>query len=199
METWATVVIVIVSNVIIAAVSILTTRMQVKHSANEFEKKLQADRDISQHERSWEVRSEPLVKLREELACMAEKFESMISLGTQVIGGLSLESDQIVKEHEETVVEFFRKAMKGWEEYYYSGRFEQALHMQYESSLKVEAKMIYLDYSSTYIGLLPLLSDKKAKSEETNEKILKAGDLIVKNSVRILEVQSAINELLEQL
>jgi len=194
MEDWATVDLVLGSNGIMGAVDWLVTKRQIKHSEDQFEKQMQAKREVDKHNRRWEVRSEPLMKLRDELACMAEKFEGLVDFATQVIEGVSIKKEKIIKKREEGVIEHLEKAAKEWEEYFYNGKFHQALHMQYDYSLKFEAHEIFFDYQSAYTGLYPFLSSRKA-----DEKVGEAKDVIRKNNVRISEVQSKIDELLEEL
>lgn len=183
---WATVALVLGSNAIMGGVNWLVTRMQVKHSEQELEKELQAQGEAYKRDRKWEVKSEALMKLREELAWMAERFEGMIDVATQIVEQGSINREQRLKN--------LGKAVKEWDDYYYSGVFYHAVHMQYDYSLKYDAYKISLDYGSAYVNLAQFLD-----GGEAGETINEAKDVIGRNSARICEIQSKINKMLEQL
>jgi hypothetical protein len=190
METWAIVVLVVGTNLGTAVLALLGIKKQLKHSDKRFAKELEAGREADEHNRRWVVRSQPLLELRAELASMAEKFEGMVDMATQIIEGMDIEGDK--------KVEFLERAVKGWDEYYASGKFYQAVHMQYNFELKREAHWILLDYESAYLGLAPSMAGGEA-DEKMHEAKREAIDVIQRNTARISEVQSKINELLEGL
>jgi len=183
---WAIVVLVVGTNLGTALLALLGTKKQLKHSVKQLERVLEDKREAEQHNRSWEVRSQPLLRLREELAIMAEKFEAMVDLATQVAGGVSLSAEKTIGDLD--------KAVKAWDNYFQSGKFYQAVHMQYNYDLKRVAHQILLDYASAYIGIAPFLN-----GGGEDEKISEAKDVIQRNAAKISEVQSKINELLEGL
>jgi len=186
MEDWATIALVLGSNAIMGAVNWLMMKRQLKHSGDQLEKQLQAQRETDQHNRRWETRSQPLMKLRGELAHMAEKLEFLVDLATQVIEGVDPNIDKRIDELE--------KAAKNWEAYLNSGEFYQALHMQYDHELKVAAHKISLDYQSAYVGVMAYWRGGKA-----DEKIREARTVMKNNAARIAAVQLKINTLLEEL
>ena len=186
METWAIVVLVVGTNLGTALLALLGTKKQLKHADKRLEKQLEAQREADQRERNWDVRSQPLLKLREELASMAEKLESSIVLASQVTDKVTPESDKIF--------EALGKAVEAWDAYIESGKFYQTLHMQYDHELKVEAQKIFLDYQSTYSSIVAF-----RHSKEQSEVIRAAKDTVRENAAKISAVQSKINELLEGL
>jgi len=195
MEDWATVALVLGSNAIMGLVNWLTTRMQINNSKEEIEKRLQAERDDFKHRQRWDSRSQILIKMREEIACMAEKYEAMLSAATQYIEGISVGTKKVIEEHSDSMFERVKKAVQAWNEYNGSGKFEQAVNMQYDSKLKNGAEMIYYDYVGAYRGLFLIMFDKKGDKKKMDE----ANEVLGRNNKRILEAQSRINELLEQL
>jgi len=186
METWAIVVLVVGTNLGTALLALLGIKKQLKYSDKRFAKELEAKREADAHNRKWVVRSEPLLRLRKELAIMAERFEDMVDLATQVAGGVSISSKK--------TSDGLDKAVKAWDNYFQSGEFYQAVHMQYNSELKREAHQILLDYASAYIGIAPFLNGGGG-----DEKISEAKAVIQRNADKISKVQSKINELLEEL
>ena len=194
METWAIVTIVLGTNIITNLLTWFLTNRQLAHSDKQLERQLETQREADQRNRRRDIRSQPLLKLREELACMAERFEGLVDFATQVIEGVSTNSGKIIKSREKALIERFEKAAKEWDAYYYSGRFHQALHMQYNYDLKREAHGIFFDYQLAYLGLAPFF-----EGGEADEKVREAKDVIRINTARISKVQSKINELLEEL
>ena len=186
METWAIVVLVVGTNLGTALLWLLGIKKQLKYSDKRFAKEMEAKREADEHNRRWVVRSQPLLRLREELAIMAERFEDMVDLATQVAGGVSLSSKKASDD--------LNKAVETWDKYFQSGKFFQAVHMQYNYELKREANQILLDYESAFKGIWPFLN-----GGGEDEKINEAKDVIRKNAKKITEVQSKINEVLEEL
>ena len=186
MEMWPIVVLVVGTNVGTALLALLGTRKQLKHSEKRLGKQLEAQREADHHNRRWAVRSQPLLKLRVEIARMAEKLESSIGLATQVTDKVTPESDKIF--------EALGKAVKEWDAYIESGEFYQTLHMQYDHKLKVEAQKVFVDYQSAYMSIGAF-----QQSKMKGEVIRAAKDVIRRNAVTVSAVQSRINEMLEEL
>lgn len=186
METWAIVVLVVGTNLGTALLALLGIKKQLKHSDNRFAKELEAKREADEHNRKWVVRSQPLLKLREEIAHMAERLEFSVDLAIQVIEGVTPNQDKIERQLEKTVEE--------WSEYIGSGDLYKALHMQYQHELKVEGHKIVQNYQSTYKGIMVFWRGGKA-----DEEIRKANDILRNNSREVSAFQSKINELLEAL
>ena len=186
METWAIVTIVLGTNAITNLLTWFLTNTQLTHSDRRLKRQLEAQSEAEQHNRRWEVRSQPLLRLREELARMAEKLEGMADLAIQVIDGVSTRPDKTLKDLE--------KAVRGWEAYFDGGSFYQAVHMQYDHRLKAEAYRISLDYQSAYSGVMAYWRGGNA-----TERLREARDIVQRNARRISRLQSRINEQLEEL
>jgi len=188
MEAGAIVALVLGSNAIMGAVNYVMMKRQLKHSEDQLEKRMQAQREADQHNRMWEVRNRPLLEMRAELARMAEKFEKIVGYATQVkvIDGVPLESDENFKNVE--------KAVDEWNAYIDSGDFYRVEHMQYEHEIKAEAHRILSDYKEAFFGVVEFWS-----VESKEEEISKAKDAIKGNAKRVSTLQSRINELLEKL
>lgn len=186
METWATVVIVLASNAIIAGVSLLATRKQIKHSEERFKMEFEAEKEADKRKRQREVRDEPLVKLRDELARMAEKLRTAIDLATQVTDEVTQDSDKTIKDLD--------RAVKEWDDYIKSGDFWRTLNMQYDDDIKGEAHDIFWDYQSTFKSIKKAWSLEKKNKDELISKVI--GD-VQRNDVRVSEVQLKIIKLRE--
>jgi hypothetical protein len=186
MEIWAIVVLVVGTNLGTALIALLGNKMQLDNAEKRLEKQLKAQREENQHERSWIVRSQPLLKMRAEIARMAQKLEASIDLATRFDDKGTPESDKMF--------EAIGKAVQEWGDYINSGEFHQTLHMQYDYKLKVEANKIFLDYDSGYESMRTSWNSKNR-----GEVIREAEDVIKRNAVRISEVQLKINGMLEEL
>ena len=188
MEAWATVLIVLVSNAIIGAVSVLTVRKQLKHSAEQFKVQQEDKKEADERERKREVRDEPLVKLRDELARMAGMLRFAIDLATELNGKVDKDSDKIMEDLDEIA--------KGWSAYIKSGEFFGTLRMQYDYELAFEAHDIMMDYMSAYNGIRKVWSGGK---DEKDKAIKEAIDIVQRNDIRVSEVQSKIIKRREEL
>lgn len=182
MEAWAIVTLVLGSNAIMGLVNWFVTKMQIKNSMEELEKRLKAQEKADKRERRREVRSQPLLKLRGELARMAGK-------GNKVASMVDLSSKEAPEE--------FRMALEDWSNYMASGEFEQVLFMQYDFELVCKADNIRLCYDIARIQLEVYwdLSDGDEK-RGYHDKVKEA---IADNEVNVSKVQSEINKLLEEL
>ena len=187
MEAWATVVIVLVSNAIIGGVSVFTMRKQLKNSAEQFKVQLDAQREADKRERRREIRSEPLLKLRSELARMAAKGEKVASM----VMGMPISTES------KDPPEKFKEAMGDWNTYMGGGEFQQVLFMQYDFVIVNKVNAIKLEYENARHYLREYWNswgdaDKEKESEE-------ALNVVERNRSKIAEVQSEINKLLEEL
>ena len=186
METWAAVVIVLGTNLMTNLLTWFLTNRQLKHSNKQLQMQLKSQREAEQHKRKWEVRSQPLLELRTELARMTQKLEDLVNWAGQVVEGVTPNQDKIT--------EVLEAAVKDFTTYLTSGKFYQAVHMQYDNELKNEAHKIFLDYQSAYRGVIA-----SWQGGDASEKIREANDLLAKNGEKVTTVQSRINGLLEQL
>jgi len=187
MEAWATVALVLGSNAIMGLVNWFATRMQIKNSENQIEKRLQAQREADKRERRREVRSEPLLKLRSELARMAAKGEKVASMVMAMPFGATSKDPP----------EKFKEAMGDWNTYMGGGEFQQVLFMQYDFVIVNKVNAIKLEYENARHYLWEYWNswgdaDKEKESEE-------ALNVVERNRSKIAEVQSEINKLLEEL
>ncbi len=119
MEIWATVVIAF----IVALSTLGATIIQNRYSAKRFEKEFERAIVTYQRERRREVRSEPLIKLRNELARMAV-LESML---TGVAYRQKSLKDVIPSEK---LQEQLLEAQRRRDEYLESGNLQLVLNMQ---------------------------------------------------------------------
>jgi hypothetical protein len=206
MEAWATVVIVLVSNAIIGAVSVMTVRKQLKHSREQFKMGLEVQKEADKHERQREVRSEPLLKLRGELARMAAKGEKVVDVAKstvyKVLEDVKLENWREAGE----VPNELGEAMKEWNTYVAGGEFQQVLFMQYDMKIVERVNEIKDEYNLARHGLnvapwFGWLDEERKKQnvEAIEQRIHRDVDVIIGNRERIAEVQSDINKLLEEL
>jgi hypothetical protein len=186
METWAIVILVVGTNLGTALLALLGNKKQLEHSDKRLERQIKAQREEGQSERRWKVRSEPLLKLRAEIARMAERLEYSVDLAAQVIEGVSPKQDKIVKN--------INKVVKEWNDYLNSGELYKTLHMQYQHELKVEGHKILQDYQSAYASVIAFWSGGRADAE-----IRKANEILKRNSARVSAYQSKINDMLEEL
>ena len=186
METWAIVILVVGTNLGTALLALLGIKKQLKHSDKRFAKELEAKREADEHNRKWVVRSQPLLELRTELALMTQKLEDLVNWAGQVVEGVTPNQDKIKK--------ILEGAAKDFNAYLTSGKFYQAVRMQYDDDLKAEAHKIFLDYQSAYSGVIAFW-----QGGDASKKIREANDLLARNGAKVTAVQSKINELLEGL
>lgn len=206
MEAWATVVIVLVSNAIIGAVSVLIARKQLKHLREQLMMQLDAQKDADKHERQREVRSEPLLKLRTELARMAAKGERVVYLAKSIMWQAYWDSESPSWRDEGKMPNALRYALSDWEGYMGSGELQQVLFMQFDVNLVERVLKVRDEYNraSTVMSATPWVNwmdeDAKVKeSEALGERIRDNVDVIIRNRDRIGELQSEINRRLEEL
>jgi len=184
METWAIVTLVLGASAISALLTFLITKMQVRHSDKRLEKELQRQRKAESRQRRWVVRSEPLLRLRAEVAIMAAKQHKLVAFVYRYRqhARIGISEEVAKKELQETADEC--------SDYLRSGEFAQALFMQFDAELKNKAREI-LDNSQK-----ALISAMDYASEEALEDSL---NLIEGNTARITEVQELVNKRLEKL
>jgi len=187
MEAWATVVIVLVSNAIIGAVSVLTVRKQLKHSAEQSKMQEEAQREEEKRSRKREIRDEPLVRLRDELARMAEKVGRGVHLVTQFTPEKTPHGEKVRKDLEEAVEE--------WEKYIKSGVFLETLHMQFDHNIRQEAHKILYEYHLAY----DRVHDSWVGKKKDNKSINDATEVVGRNMVRVSDLQLEIVRLREEL
>jgi hypothetical protein len=184
METWAIVALVLGSNIIIALSTFFATKMQVSHSDRRFEKELARAKETDYRERRREVRGEPLLKLRAELARMASKQNRLV--------------DAAHKQHtrfgftDEEAQELLQEAIDDWNNYVRNGEWLQTLFTLDDAELVDRLGDILRGYTESYVSALYY---KDLKATELGE----AMEVFERNKTKIIEVQSLINKRLEEL
>ncbi len=185
METWAIVTLVLGASAISALLTFFITKMQVSHSDKRLTKQLESAREADYRQRRREVRSEPLLKLKVQLAIMAAKQERMVDATRSWYGPIG------TAQKEETKKEL-QEAVDDWRDYGRKGDFLQTLFLQYDPELRelverIASKYLLLrEYALDYKNLRPeQLKEFRELSQE------------IKN--RIPEVQELINKRLEEL
>lgn len=184
METWAIVAIVLGSNIIIALSTFFATKIQVSHSDTRFEKQLERAREANCHQRRWEVRGEPLLKLRAELALMATKQDRVAASAHKLHTRIGMTEEEAKKE--------LRENLNDVTTYLSSGSFQTTLFVQYDKEIVDKVEEITREYHGSYIDGI-YHEDLKATE------LGKAMEVLTRNKARIIEVQSLINERLEEL
>lgn len=117
MKDWMTITIFIVSNIIVASSTYLIGWLQANRADKRLERQLERQREIDDTKWRREVRGEPLIILRAELAYMAAMCKKLINVNIKYAG----EGD---KKHEEAEI---KKAVEEWEKWIDNGKWEQAL------------------------------------------------------------------------
>jgi len=184
METWAIVTLVLGASAISALLTFFITKMQVRHSDKRLEKELERAREADYHQRRWEVRGEPLLKLRAELVLMATKQDKLVASAHKLHTRFGMT--------EEEAKEQLQKNVDDINTYLVSGDFQQTLFMQDDTELINKVEEIIKDYRSSYIDAMYY---KELKATELG----KAMEVFERNKTRIIEVQSLINKRLEEL
>lgn len=179
METWAIVTLVLGSSAVSALLTFLITKMQVSHSDKRLEMELERVREVDERRRRREVRGEPLLKLRAELARMATKLYRLVDATRSTIVDAARS-----EELQETV--------DGWRNYERSEDFLRTLFLQYDAELRerverIESEYLLLgEYALDYKNLRP-------------EQLKEFRELSLKIKTGIIEVQELINKRLEEL
>jgi len=206
METWAIVAIVLGTSLITNLLTWFLTNRQLTHFDKRLERQLQAQREENKRERQQAVRSEPLLKLRVELAHMAAKGERVVDLAKSTGYRTYLESEYQAWLKTEQVPNELTEALDDWNTYMASGEFQQVLFMQYDMELVNRVDAIRAKYNLARHGMKITdwfsWLDEEAKEkifEDIDQRIREAIDVIIGNRERIAEVQSEINKLLEKL
>jgi len=174
METWAIVTLVLGASAISSLLTFFITKMQVRHSDARLDKQLQSAREMDSRQRKREVRGEPLLKLRAELARMATKRDRL--LASRDRAQASARKQHIDMTEEEAKREL-QEAENDWNAYRSSGDLPQILFLQYDTELRNKVEEIRRD------------SWFDIHAREVRER----------NKARVIEVQSLINKLLEEL
>jgi len=183
METWAIVTLVLGASAISALLTFFITKMQVSHSDKRLEKELERARETDYHQRRREVRNEPLLQLRTELAIMATKLEKLAKRGKTF-------SPIKTREQEEEVL---KQAVNDWNNYLEGGYLEKVLYSQFDAEIVNRVRDIRNDYLNTY----SVVTFKEGLSAVEFGKAASAAEEKIRPMVG--EVQELINKRLEEL
>lgn len=181
METWTTVLVAL----IVALSTFGATFIQNWYSQKRFKVELGRAIDVDARKRRWEVRSEPLLKLRDELAHAAVK-ESEV---TGAAYAQHLLKDVKTTEELNTRLE---RAIRDRDEYLKRGILTQILYTQTDQALINQVEKIIQEYQSSYFTAEHYTLFVK-KDREKGMKVFE------ENRARIIEVQELINKRLEEL
>ncbi len=187
MEDWAIVVIVVGTNIITNILTWFLTNRQLTHSDKQFERRLKVQGEENKRERRQAVKSEPLLKLRSELARMAAKGEKVASMVINL--PFSTEGKE--------PVEKFKVALADWNTYMAGGEFQQVLFIQYDFVLVGKVYAIKSEYEEARYRL-GTYGNWLADADKEKEYV-EALNVVERNRSKIAEVQSEINKLLEEL
>jgi hypothetical protein len=180
MDTWIT--------VVVAAIVALSTLggafLQSWFSNKRFKIEIGRTIDIESRKRKWEVRSEPLLKLRAELAVMATKLDRLATSAHKLHTRFGPTEEEVKKELQQNVEDV--------NTYIASGNFNQTLFIQYDKELRDAVENIIKEYRKSYFQAI---NYKDLKAKELSQ----AMDVFKENADKILEVQELINKKLEGL
>ena len=184
MPTWAIVTLVLGSSAISALLTFCITKMQVRHSDQRLEKELQRQREAASKQRRWEVRSVPLLKLREELAYMA-------AIQNEVVGAARREHDSIGDAKQQAWTRL-KEAMDDWDAYRTKGNLLKSKFLQYDKELFTKVTDITENYIKAYESI--------SKAEELEiAKVENAARDAKQVWPKVIEIQELINKRLEEL
>ncbi|MGD0779452.1 MAG: hypothetical protein ABR954_01540 [Dehalococcoidales bacterium] len=187
MEVKDVIYLVLGSNFIIALATFLatflTTKMQIKNSAERFEIELGRAIDVENRKRRWEVRSAPLLKLREELATLISQQDLYASNASLAFFSSSLHNKDEAKK-------ILVKALKDWDTYFKEGNLFYAMNLQYDSELLSKVQKIREEYPRI-VSSVSIYKDA-ARLTEDLEKLKNIRE-------EITQVQELINKKLEEL
>jgi hypothetical protein len=147
-------------------------------------KQLEQQRELDSCAWRREVRSKPLLKLRDELTIMATKQDKLVAVASQ---HTILRSKPV----EDTKREL-QEARDNWNAYIANDDYHLTLLVQYNTGLVNQVEEIWKDYNES---LFSLTFPQEADAEEV-KKAMRASE---RNKTKIIEVQELINTLLENL
>lgn len=185
METWAIVTLVVGTSAISALLTFFITKMQVGHSDKRLEKQLERDREIDSRQWQRKIRSEPLLKLRDELATMATKLEKLAKQG---------KSFTVPAKTAEQEKEALDKDVKDWDNYVAEDYLEKVLYGQFDAEIVNRVREIRNEYLDTYDKVVTY---KKELSATEFGKAARAAEEKIRP--KVAKVQELINKRLEEL
>lgn len=147
-------------------------------------KQLEQQRELDSCAWRREVRSKPLLKLRDELAAMATKQDRVVASAHKLHTRFGMTEEEAYEE--------FYHNIKEINAYMESGEFEQTLFTQYDKELIDKVNEIIKEYRLSFFNAL---NYKGLKATE----LVKAMEVFNRNKDRIIEIQSLIITKLEEL
>ena len=172
METWTTVTVAL----IVALSTLSATFIQNRHSNKRFERELERAREVDYRQRRREVRGEPLLRLRAELARMAVKRDRLLAARDRLPAFAHKQHTPFDMTEEEAKREL-HEAEDDWNAYRASRDLAQILFLQYDRELVNKVEEIWRD---SWFDIY---------AREVRER----------NKTRVIEVQELINKRLEEL
>jgi hypothetical protein len=169
---------------LIVALSTLGGALLTNWWANKrFKQELERAREQDSKQRRREIRGEPLLKLRSELALMATKLDSIVSL---------LQPRVLTAGEKNKQEETLKRNLSDFNDYVSSGDFQKTLFMQWDSEIINKVQAIEKDYLISYF----ILADHNYSNAEEMKQAIRVSEI---NKNRIIEVQEIINKRLEEL
>lgn len=176
MEWWATVAIVVLSNIVIGVVSLLTARMQINHSHQQWLR---------------ELRSGPLLALRSELSFVAAKCENAYAALALIF------NSQVPLNRSSQGVE---EAAKDLAEYGRTGDWTRILFTIHDADMKNMADKIIVTYLATWSTLLASVQSSLKSSEPMDAEVRNnVATVLSDNRNRVEEAQQLIDKKLREL
>ncbi len=185
MEPWITVIVAGIVALSTLGASLGTAFLQNRHSNRRFALEREKARKQDSMERRREVRSEPLLKLRTELARMAVKESRLTGVAYRQHMLKDVISPEELKRQ-------LQEATKNRNDYLESGILQQVLNMQTDPELINRVEKIMEDYQSSFFTAEHYMQF----GEKDREKGIAVFE---RNKARIIEVQEQINKRLEEL
>lgn len=201
METWAIVTLVLGTSALSSLLTFFITKMQVSHSDGRLEKELERARETDYHQRRREVRSEPLLKLGNELAHMATKQDKLVTASSIYFDLFGSSDREEIKEKGKEL----RDARNDWNTYLASGILKQILFLQYDEEVVSKVEEILKDYDKAYVFFENYWDrdlDEDLDSDLWKLRETELGEqrkVFERNRNKIIEVQEIINKRLEEL
>lgn len=164
--------------------SLWLTKLQFNNADKRFERELLKAKEDAQRQRRWEVRSEPLLKLRVELAVMASKLEKLAKQGNTFSPSKTQEQTE----------EVLKQAVNDWNNYLEGDYLEKVLHSQFDVELINRVKEILIEYLTTHYVVV---TERESLSAVEFGKYASAAEEKIRP--KVAEVQELINKRLEEL
>ncbi len=195
MEAWITVAVAL----IVALSTLGATFIQNRHSAKRLDKELKRARETDYRQRRREVRGEPLLKLRNELAVMATKQERLATTSSAYLDLFGNSDREEIKEKGKEL----RDARDNWNIYSASGILKGILFLQSDEEVVNEVEEILKDYIRAYVFFENYWDTDEVLADDSWElkeaELRKYRNVFESNRNKIIEVQELINKRLEEL